>query len=165
MAERKINILVVDDEEQFLESIKKRLEVRDFDVITVNRGEKAIEAARDNKIDVAIVDLKMPGMNGEETLAALKKEHEWMEVVILTGHGSIDSAIECTRSGAYSYLQKPCEFEKMLEILTEAYKKKVMNKMKIEEDRMEEILKAAQVSSPLAVLRKIKDIEDKTSEG
>ncbi len=109
MEKEKINLLIVDDEEQFLESMKKRLEVRDFHVITVNRGDKAIEAARKHPIDIALVDLKMPGMSGEETLEALKKEHEWMEVVILTGHGSVDSAVECTKSGAYSYLQKPCE--------------------------------------------------------
>ena len=83
MNEDKINILIVDDEEQFLNSIKKRLEVRDFNVVAVNRGEKAIEAARNNQFDVALVDLKMPGIDGEETLKALKKEHKWMEVVIL----------------------------------------------------------------------------------
>ena len=68
MKNNKINLLIVDDEEQFLSSISKSLELRDFDVIAVNRGEKAIEAARKNPIDVALVDLKMPGINGEETL-------------------------------------------------------------------------------------------------
>ena len=110
MAKKKINLLIVDDEEQFLKSMTKRLEVRDFNVIAVDRGEKAIEAARKHPIDIALVDLKMPGMNGEQTLEALKKQHPWMEVVILTGHGSIDSAVECTKIGAYSYLQKPCEW-------------------------------------------------------
>ena len=62
MKKQKINLLIVDDEERFLESTKKRLEVRDFNVIAVNRGEKAIEAARNNSIDVVLLDLKMPGM-------------------------------------------------------------------------------------------------------
>jgi len=97
----KINLLIVDDEVQFLNSISKSLEAREFNVIAVDRGEKAIEAARKNLIDVALVDLKMPGINGEETLKALKAEHRWMEIVILTGHGTIDSAVECTKSGAY----------------------------------------------------------------
>ncbi|MGD8764632.1 MAG: response regulator, partial [Desulfobacteraceae bacterium] len=65
MVESKINLLIVDDEEQFLQSISKILQVRDFNVIAVDRGEKAIEAARKNPIDVALVDLKMPGINGE----------------------------------------------------------------------------------------------------
>ncbi len=159
MAKEKINLLIVDDEEQFLESISKRLEVRDFSVVAVNRGEKAIEAARTHPIDIALVDLKMPGINGEQTLEALKKEHKWMEVVILTGHGSTDSAVECTRKGAYHYLQKPCELEKLLSVLTEAYKKRVMNKMKIKQDRMDEVLAMAKSESPMAILRRIKELD------
>lgn len=159
MQNDKINLLVVDDEERFLESIKKRLEVRDFNVITVNRGEKAIEAARNHPIDVALVDLKMPGMDGKQTLEVLKKEHKWMEVVILTGHGSTESAVECTKKGAYFYLQKPCELDRLLGVLTNAYKRRVMNKMKIKEDRMEKILDMADSSSPLAILRRIKQLD------
>ena len=159
MAKEKINLLLVDDEEQFLRSTTKRLTVRDFNVIAVDRGDKAIAAARKHPIDIALVDLKMPGIDGEETLKALKAEHRWMEVVILTGHGSIDSAVECTKSGAYSYLQKPCEFDQLLETLTEAYKKKVMNKMKIREEKMNELLKMSAFHSTLAMLKKIKEMD------
>ena len=150
---------MVDDEEQFLNSIGRSLELRDFKVIAVNRGEKAIEAARKHPIDVALVDLKMPGINGEETLKALKREHQWMEVVILTGHGTIDSAAECTRSGAYSYLQKPCDLDRILEALKNAYKKKVMNRQKIEEEKMDALLRLTLSSSPLGILRKLKEID------
>jgi len=79
--------------------------------------------------------------------------------VILTGHGSIDSAVACTKSGAYSYLQKPCELDRLLEVLTEAYKKRVMNKMKIQDEKMEEILKLAGTSSPLGILRRLRELE------
>ncbi|MFH1921801.1 MAG: response regulator [Planctomycetota bacterium] len=159
MAKEKINLLIVDDEQQFLKSIAKRLDVRNFNVIAVDRGEKAIEAAREHPIDVALVDLKMPGMNGEQTLEALKKEHQWMEVVILTGHGSVDSAVECTKSGAYSYLQKPCEWERLLSVLTEAYKKKVMNKLNIKQNRMNELLEMSTYSSPRALLERIRELD------
>lgn len=159
MEKSKINLLIVDDEEQFLNSIGRSLELRDFKVIAVNRGEKAIEAARKHPIDIALVDLKMPGINGEETLKALKREHQWMEVVILTGHGTIDSAAECTRSGAYSYLQKPCDLDRILEALKNAYKKKVMNRQKIEKEKMDELLKLTLSSSPLGILRKLKEID------
>lgn len=159
MEQNRINLLIVDDEEPFLESMKKRLEVRDFHVLCVNRGDKAIETARQHPVDIALVDLKMPGISGEETLEALKKEHEWMEVVILTGHGSIDSAVECTRSGAYSYLQKPCELEHLLVVLKDAYKKRIMNKMKIQEAQMNEMLQKASGDSPLAILRRLKEME------
>ncbi|MEW6203503.1 MAG: response regulator [bacterium] len=117
MVDDKITILIVDDEELFLDSISQRLVMRGFNVIAVNRGDKALEAARKHPIDIAIVDLKMPGMDGEATLEALKKEHERMEIVILTGHGSSEAALRLIRSGAYSYLQKPCEIEQLLEII------------------------------------------------
>ena len=142
-----------------MKSMTKRLEARDFNVIALDRGEKAIEAARTHPIDIALVDLKMPGINGEQTLEVLKKEHPWMEVVILTGHGSIDSAVECTRSGAYSYLQKPCEWDRLLSVLAEAYKKKVMNKLNIEEKRMNELLEMSTYSSAKAILEKIRELD------
>jgi DNA-binding NtrC family response regulator len=159
MEKKKINLLIVDDEEQFLASISKSLELRDFNVIAVNRGEKAIEAAKKNAVDIALVDLKMPGISGEETLKSLKQEHKWMEVVILTCHGAIDSAVECTKSGAYSYLQKPCALNELLETLQEAYKKKVMNKQQIEEKKMNELLNISISSSPREILRKLRDMD------
>jgi DNA-binding NtrC family response regulator len=137
-----INLLVVDDEEEFLVSITKSLSVRNFKVTAVNRGEKAIEAVKAHAIDIALVDLKMPGINGEETLAALKAEQEGLEVVILTGHGTIDSAIECTRIGAFAFLQKPCELNELLDTLHKAYEKKQKNIEAINERRIKGILKA-----------------------
>ena len=159
MEKEKINLLIVDDEEQFLESISRSLELRDFNVIAVNRGEKAIEVAKNNPIDIALVDLKMPGISGEETLKLLKQEHKWMEVVILTGHGAVDSAVECTKSGAYSYLQKPCELNQLLEVLQDAYKKKVMNRKKIEKELMDKLLKISISSTPREILRKLREMD------
>ena len=160
MEKNKINLLLVDDEEEFLKSMSTRLEVRDFNVIAVNRGEKALEAARNNPVDIALVDLKMPGIDGEETLKALKKEHKWMEVVILTGHGSVDSAVECTKSGAYLYLQKPCELDQLLDVLKDAYKKRVMNRKDIEEKKMNELLKISRSGSSRDMLRRLKEIDE-----
>jgi len=160
MEKEKINLLIVDDEDQFLESIKKSLELRDFNVMAVNRGEKAVEVAKNNAIDIALVDLKMPGISGEETLKLLKQEHKWMEVVILTGHGAIDSAVECTKSGAYSYLQKPCELDQLLETLQDAYKKKVMNRKQIEEKKLNQLLNISISSRPREILRKLREIDN-----
>ncbi len=159
MSENKINLLIVDDEEQFLNSISKSLEVREFNVTAVTRGEKAIEAARNKPIDIALVDLKMPGISGEETLKALKNEHKWMEIIILTGHGSIDSAVECTQDGAYTYLQKPCELETLLEALKNAYQKRVMNKNNIEAKKMKELLKISMSNSPREIIRRLQKID------
>jgi len=160
MGKGKINLLIVDDEERFLESTKKRLEVRDFNVIAVNRGEKAVEAARNNPVDVVLLDLKMPGMNGEQTLAELKKENKWLEVIILTGHGSTDSVVECLDKGAYFYLQKPCELDVLLSVLAEAYRRRVMRKLKIKQERMDKVLETTESDSPLSVLRKIRELDE-----
>ena len=157
--EHKINLLFVDDEEQFLASMKKQLEVRDFNVIAVDRGEKALAVANTMDIDIALVDLKMPGLNGEETLKALKQKHQWMEIVILTGHGTIDSAVGTMQSGAYAYLQKPCRLDELMDVLKNAYKKKVMNKNQIEEKKMNQLLKLSQSSSPREILKRLSEID------
>jgi len=159
MNKEKINILIVDDEEDFLNSISKRLEARDFSVTSVNRGQKAIETARKKNFDIALVDLKMPGLDGENTLKALKEENPFIEIVMLTGHGSIDSAAQCTRMGAHSYLQKPCKLDELLEALKNAYKKKVMNKKQIDEKNMEELLQMSLTTSARDILRRIKEID------
>ena len=155
----KIKLLVVDDEERFLETLSKRLGMRDFDVTPVNSGQKAVELAREQDFDLALVDLKMPGMSGEEVLSALKKEHPLVEVIILTGHGSIDSAVECTQAGSYMYLQKPAETEELLRVLKDAYQRRIQRKLETNEAKMKELLKLATGDSPLAILRRLKELD------
>jgi len=121
----KIKLLLVDDEPQFLEALCKRLEFRDFEVTSVGNGAGAIEAARKERYDVALIDLKMPGIEGEELLNLLKKEDPFVEVIILTGHGSIDSAIRSTKQGVFSYLHKPCSLDTLLYVLKEAHQSRV----------------------------------------
>jgi DNA-binding NtrC family response regulator len=152
-----INLLIVDDEKDFVDSIGRSLGLRGFNVIGAHSGAKALEAAREHRIDIALVDLKMPGMDGQETLKALKTEHASMEIVILTGHGTIDSAAACSRDGAYAYLQKPCEFDQLLETLSQAYKKLVMNKRQIEEDKLDAILRISMGNSPREIIRKLRE--------
>jgi len=158
MAER-IKILIVDDEVRFLQTLSQRLSMRDFDVTPFSNGRDAVEAARQQPFDIALLDLKMPGMTGEDVLAAIKSEHPDMEVVILTGHGSVDSAVDCTRSGSYRYLQKPCETETLMGVLREAYQHRVQRKLQLSEERMTAMLGSAVGESPLAILRRLKEIE------
>jgi len=161
MANTSPKILLVDDEKKFLNSMGQRLKLLGFDPVKAVSGREAIALAKNSRLDLAIVDLKMPGINGEETLKALKAEHRWMEIVILTGHGTIDSAVECTKSGAFSYLQKPCSLEELLDSLKNAYKKKVMNRKKIEEKKMDEMLKVAYSGSAREVLRRLREIDNR----
>jgi len=156
----KIKLLIVDDEEEFLESIAKRLEMRDFDVCTATRGAQAVEIAREQKFDLALLDLKMPGMDGKQVLEILKKEHKHIEVIILTGHGSVDSAIDCTKLGAFGYLPKPYELEKLLDTLRQAFQIRMEKKFQVDQERMEKISKLATGSSPLGILRELKKMDD-----
>ncbi|MCP4685446.1 MAG: response regulator [bacterium] len=156
----RIKLLIVDDEEEFLESIAKRLEMRDFNVRTATRGAQAVEIAREEKFDLALLDLKMPGMDGKQVLEILKKEHKYIEVIILTGHGSVDSAIDCTKLGAFGYLPKPYELEKLLDTLRQAFQVRMEKKFRVDQERMDRIAKLATGSSALGILRELKEIDD-----
>jgi len=157
---KKIKLLIVDDEVKFLDSIAKRLELRDFDVTKATNGQEAIKATHDDKFDLALLDLKMPGMNGKEVLEIIKKEHKYLEVIILTGHGSMDSAVECTKLGAFSYLPKPYELEKLIKILQQAFEARLKKKFNSDQVRMEKLAKLATGSSALGILRAMREMDD-----
>lgn len=156
----KIKLLIVDDEIKFLDSISRRLEMRDFDVTRASDGNMAVEAARNDKFDLALLDLKMPGMDGKEVLKILKAEHKYIEVIILTGHGSMDSAVDCTKLGAFGYLPKPYEMEKLLEVLKQAYEARLKKKFDADQERMEKIMKIASISGPVGILRELRKLDD-----
>jgi len=160
MSDGRIRLLIVDDEIKFLESIAQRLELRDFEVFKATNGKEALESAKNSKFDLALLDLKMPGMDGKEVLEILKREHKYIEVIILTGHGSLDSAVECTKLGAFDYLPKPYELEKLLDVLQKAYEARLHKKFKMDEERMEKIRKLATGSSPLGILRELRALDD-----
>ncbi|CAB1083772.1 histidine kinase [Alkalispirochaeta odontotermitis] len=157
---RKIKLLIVDDEEDFLKSIAERLGLRDFDVSTATEGKLAIKVARKRHFDVALVDMRMPGMDGMELLEILKKKHKFLEVIVLTGHGSIDSAVEATKLGAFSYLEKPYDFDKLLAVIQEAYEARLRKKFEHDKKRMEEIETLSMGSSPMGILRSLMRIDD-----
>jgi len=114
-------VLLVDDEDRFRMSLANRLRRRGYDVIDVDNGEDAIKAARqDDAIEVAIIDLKMPKMDGIQTLKELKAFRPALQAIMLTGHGSLDSAKDAGRLDAYKYLQKPCDMEELVSVLEEA---------------------------------------------
>jgi DNA-binding NtrC family response regulator len=158
--EKKIKLLIVDDEEDFLKSIAERLGMRDFDVTTAADGKLAVKVAKKGKFDVAILDMKMPGMDGMELLQILKKKHKFLEVIILTGHGAIDSAVEATKLGAYSYLEKPYDFEKLLNVLKDAYEARLRKKFEKDKKRMDELEMLSMGTSPMSILKSLLHMDD-----
>jgi len=127
------NVLVVDDEQEFRDMTIKRLSKRDIMAEGVESGEMAIERIRRGDIDVVLLDVKMPGMGGVEALRQIKQKKPLTEVVMLTGHASVESGIDGMKLGAFDYLMKPMEFESLLEKLSEAYERKRIQQDKIEQ--------------------------------
>ena len=117
-------VLLVDDEVVFTKNMSKLLTNRGYRVTAVNSGEAAVGALQGQGFDVVVLDLKMPGMDGIATLKEIKKLGVLTQVLILTGHGSIDSALEAIKMGAYDYLTKPCEIEELVSKIEGAWEKK-----------------------------------------
>jgi len=132
------SVLIVDDEIPFVETLVKRLEKRDLRVDFAYSGQAALDklaASGPTATDVVILDVKMPGMDGIETLARIKEEHPLVEVIMLTGHATVESAIEGMKRGAFDYLMKPCEVDLLMAKLKEATEKKRAHEEKILEAR------------------------------
>jgi DNA-binding NtrC family response regulator len=133
---REFNVLVVDDEDEFRDIITKSLEKRGLRVEGAENGLKALEILEHSRIDVVLLDIKMPGIDGIETLRRIRNLKPLVEVILLTGHASVDSGIEGMKLGAFDYLMKPIEFEPLLEKLSDAYEKKRLQQEKIEMAQM-----------------------------
>jgi len=119
------NILVVDDEGDFLETLMNRLRKRNIGTIGCASGEEAVRLAKEHKFDVVILDIKMPGgMDGIETLREIKRIRPEAEVILLTGHASLETSVEGMKQGAYDYLLKPIRLEDLLEKLVQALERK-----------------------------------------
>jgi DNA-binding NtrC family response regulator len=157
---RTIRLLLVDDEVDHLQLTADRLELRGFEITAADSGRKAIEAARKGRFDLALLDLKMPGMDGKEVLATLKKRHKFLEIIILTGHGSLQSAVECTKLGAFDYLTKPFDLEQLMEILKRAYEERLKKKFRSDKKRTDELAILAAGSSPMGILRALVRLDD-----
>ena len=133
-------VMLVDDEVPFVETMTKRLGVRDLTVLTAFSGPEALEKLeKERNVDVVILDVKMPGMDGIETLREIKSRYPLVEVVMLTGHGTIETAIEGMKLGAFDYLLKPTNIDQLMTKLKEAKSKKKAHEDKIMQARLQEI--------------------------
>ena len=134
------NVLLVDDETPFVEAMSKRLTKRDLNVTPAFSGNEALKRLKENdKIEVVILDVKMPGMDGIETLQEIRKRYPLVEVIMLTGHATVESAIDGMKWGAFDYLMKPCDMDILISKVSEAAAKKRQHENKIVEARMKKI--------------------------
>ena len=133
-------VLLVDDEVPFVETMTKRLTHRDLEIIPAYDGREALEKLKKHpNIEVVVLDVKMPGMDGIETLKEIKQHYPIKEVIMLTGHATVESAIEGMKKGAFDYLMKPCDIDTLVSKTTEAAKKKRKHEEKIIEAQIKEI--------------------------
>jgi DNA-binding NtrC family response regulator len=115
-----IHLLMVDDERGFVEVLSKRMSRRNIRVVSALSGSEAIQTLRDQRFDVAVLDLKMEDMDGIEVLKIFKKMDPPMPVIMLTGHGSEQAARDGMSQGAFDYLTKPCDLEELIAKVQEA---------------------------------------------
>ncbi len=134
----KTKLLMVDDEKQFRETTSKVLTRRGFDVTVAGTGEEAIEKVKQGKFDVVVLDIRMPGMDGHEALEKIKKIDPKAQVIMLTGHGGIESAKESLSHGAFDYLSKPCDIDLLASKINDAAS--ISHKGKREEKRAKDIM-------------------------
>ena len=136
------NILVVDDEGDFLETLMNRLRKRNIGTIGCASGEEAVRLAKEHPFDVVILDIKMPGgMDGIETLREIKRIRPETEVILLTGHASLETSVEGMKQGAYDYLLKPIRLEDLLEKLAQALERKGSPEHRAQSQEIRKLLK------------------------
>lgn len=125
---KKPSILLVDDEVAFANNLLKLMSKRGYDIVVVYNGADAVNMVGEKEFDVIILDMKMPGMDGIATLKEIKKKAPLVEVVILTGHGSVESGIEGMQLGAFDFLMKPVSIDDLQEKVSEAYQRKLIQR-------------------------------------
>ena len=145
----RVKLLLVDDEERFLSTTRILLEKRDVEVETATNGFDALKIMDEKNIDLVILDVKMPGMDGVETLRKMKRRFPIVEVIMLTGHASVESAVEGLKLGAFDYVMKPCDIPAMMTEIEEAGEKKFATEEKIRKAKIDNI-----ISHPMAVYEK-----------
>ena len=138
----KADVLLVDDEEQFLKVLSKRMEGRGLKVDTSVSGEEALKKVKGKEFDAIILDLAMPGMSGIETLKRIRSENPDVQIIMLTGHGSVEKGVEAIKAGAVDFLEKPADINKIMEKIAEAKNKRVVLVEKKHEAHVKEIIES-----------------------
>ncbi|MBF0474447.1 MAG: response regulator [Deltaproteobacteria bacterium] len=137
-----IRVLLVDDEEQFTSLLAQRLAARGFIAFTAASGDEALARLDQEEVDVIVLDLFMPGKSGIDTLQEIKRVKPLTEVIMLTGHATVEMAIKGMTLGAFDFLIKPTETEDLVEKITKAYKRKAEQQDRIRQAEVAGILKS-----------------------
>ena len=137
-----LKLMLVDDEERFLTTTRKLLERKGHVVLTAVSGQEALDRLKTHNVHVVILDVKMPGMDGIATLKEIKKSFPLVEVIMLTGHATVESAIEGLKTGAFDYLMKPTDIDELLTKAEEANEKRSAMEAKIRQAQLRMSMKS-----------------------
>ncbi len=129
-------VLIVDDELDFLETILKRLKRRKIDAMGVSSGKDALDLLERQPFDVVILDVRMPGMDGIETLKEMKKRRPLMEVIMLTGHASVEAGMQGMQLGAFDFVMKPADIDELLEKIRQAHERKQLHEERMRQSKI-----------------------------
>ena len=140
-----IRVLLVDDETSFVETLGKRLTIRNLNVVTSGSAEEALEALERETIDVVVLDVKMPGTDGLTAIKTIKRRHPLVEVILLSGHANLEASVGGMALGAFDYLLKPVRLEELVYKIEDAAKRKSIQEEKIR--ALREVGESAQVDS------------------
>jgi|SRR5210317_1184502 len=143
----KTRVLLVDDEKQFIDALSERLTIRDYEITTSLDGEDALEKIGQFNYDVVILDVAMPGTDGIAVLREIKILKPLTEVIMLTGQGTVETAIEGMKLGAFDFLMKPCDTEEL-----DSKIKKALARKDEHEERIRAAMGSHSISSPRSVL-------------
>ncbi|MFH1981349.1 MAG: response regulator [Pseudomonadota bacterium] len=133
-------ILLVDDEKDFLDVMSERIEARGMEVSTADSAQKALEQVATGGFDAIILDLMMPGMDGLQTLKAIKEKNPDLQVILLTGHATVEKGIEAMKLGAMDFVEKPADLDKLTGIIKKAHARKMVIVEKNMEEKMKQII-------------------------
>ncbi len=140
MATTKEKILLVDDEKEFVETMAERMQSRGIEAVTATSAKEAISKARQETYDAVVLDLQMPEMDGVETLKALKASNPNLQVILLTGHATLEKGIEAMKLGAMDFIEKPAELSVIIEKIKEARARRMILVEKENENMIKDIL-------------------------
>ena len=129
-------VLIVDDEPDFLETVLKRLKRRKIDAAGVSSGKEALDLLERQPFDVVILDVRMPGMDGIETLKEMKKRRPLMEVIMLTGHASVEAGMQGMQLGAFDFVMKPADIDELLEKIRQAHERKQLHEERMRQSKL-----------------------------
>lgn len=147
-----MNILLVDDEEMFLSTTQKLMEKRGVKTYTATNGYDALETLGSRRVDVVVLDIKMPGIGGIDVLSKIKQKYPTVEVILLTGHASVETAVEGLKLGAFDYLIKPATISEIMAKVEEAFNRKQAKEERVRKNKIDRI-----IGHPMAIYEEDED--------